>query len=278
MRRSLAASLALLSLVGVAACSRGPAPLAIVANAPGTFDVGEPQRLLVGLVDSETAEFLAKPDLRSSGVLIAPDSSEREVETEFLWTVPERVGIYLIRDTFDQEGTWWVKLRPSGLTESMQASFVVGSNDPMPGVGDPAVAVATRTTADFDLAEISSDPDPDPAFYDLSLDEALANGKPTVVVFASPAFCTSQTCGPMLDQVEAVAPRHPGVNFLHVEIYENLDANTQSDLRITEAVIAWKLPSEPWVFVMDGDGTVAARFEGALKEGELEEALAALSA
>lgn len=276
MRRSVALFLFATALLG--ACSRGPAPLAVVANAPGTFDVGEPQRLLVGLVDSETAAFLASPDLETSGVLVAPDSTEREVSTEFLWTVPDRVGIYLIRDTFDQEGTWWVKLRPQGMTESMQASFIVGSEDPMPGIGDPAVSIETRTTAEHQLSEISSDPDPDPSFYELSLDQALTNGRPTVVVFASPAFCTSQTCGPMLDQVEAVADQHPDANYLHVEIYENLDAETFEDLRISEAVSAWGLPSEPWVFVMDGQGRVSSRFEGALGEGEIEEALAAVGA
>lgn len=277
MRRFLPIS-ALLIVALASACSDGPAPLAIVANAPGTFDVGEPQRLLVGLVESETAEFLARPDLEATGLLIAPDGTEREAGADFVWTIPEEKGIYLINQTFDQEGTWWVKLRATGLAESMQASFVVGHDDPMPGVGDPAVAVPTRTSADHSLEEISSDPDPDPSFYELSLDEALANGQPTVVVFATPAFCTSQTCGPMLDQVEEVAPLHPDVNFVHVEIYNNLDAPTAEDLQVSDAVVAWGLPSEPWVFVVDRQGMVAARFEGALGEGELEEALATVEA
>ena len=262
----------------MAACSGGVAPLTVVANAPGTFNIGEPQRVLVGLVDAETAEFLASPDLGTAGVLIAPDMTEREVPTEFLWTVPDRVGIYLIRNTFDQEGTWWIKLRPQGMTESMQASFIVGNDDPMPGIGEPAVSIETRTTAEHELDEISSDPDPDPTFYEVSLDQALSNGQPTVVVFASPAFCTSQTCGPMLDQVEAVASKHPGANYLHIEIYENLDAETPEELEISDAVTAWGLPSEPWVFVMDSDGNVSSRFEGALGDGEIEEALAAVGA
>ena len=58
----------------------------------------------------------------------------------------------------------------------------------------------------------------------------------------------------------------------------HLDAETFEDLRISEAVSAWGLPSEPWVFVMDGQGRVSSRFEGALGEGEIEEALAAVGA
>ncbi|HJQ95634.1 MAG TPA: thioredoxin family protein [Acidimicrobiia bacterium] len=277
MRRLLPASVLVMAAL-TSACSSGPAPLTVVANAPGTFDVGEPQRLLVGIVDAETGGFLASPELEANAVLVAPDMTERQVPTEFLWTVPDRVGIYLIRDTFDQEGTWWVKLRPQGMTESMQASFIVGNDDPMPGVGEPAISIETRTAAEHPLEEISSDPDPDPSFYELSLDQALTNGQPTVVVFASPAFCTSQTCGPMLDQVEAVASEHPGVNYLHVEIYENLDAETSAELQISDAVLAWGLPSEPWVFVIDRDGRVSSRFEGALGDGEIEGALAAVGA
>jgi hypothetical protein len=82
----------------------------------------------------------------------------------------------------------------------------------------------------------------------------------------------------MLDQVEAVASEHPGVNYLHVEIYENLDAASPADLQVSEAVTAWGLPSEPWVFVIDRDGRVSSRFEGALGNGEIEEALAAVGA
>jgi hypothetical protein len=249
-----------------------------VANAPGTFAVGEPQRLLVGLVDDESGEFLAAPDLPVTAVLTAPDESETELNAEFMWTVPDAVGLYLVRTTVDQEGTWWVRLQPDGFGPTPPAAFTVSSNDPVPGLGDPAPAVATRTLADHSLEEISSDDDPDPRFYQTSLDAALGTGKPTVVVFATPAFCVSQTCGPMLDQVKALAPAHPDTNFLHVEIYENLDAASTDDLEIVPAVTAWGLPSEPWVFVVDPDGVVAARFEGAMLPGELEAALAGVGA
>ena len=260
-------------------CSQGPAPLAVVANAPGTFDAGEPQRLMVALVEVETSSFLASPDLDAEAILTTPGGEVLQMVTEFVWTVPNEVGIYLVRATFDEPGTWWVKLKASGLAESMRASFIVGDDtDPMPGIGDEAIAAETRTSADHELEEISTDPDPDPAFYTTSIDEAISNGQPTVIVFATPAFCVSQTCGPMLDQVKAVAADRPGTNFLHVEIYENAHTATTDDLQIDPAVSAWGLPSEPWVFVVDADGVVRARFEGTLAEGELEEALASVGA
>lgn len=270
----------LLLLIATAAlsCSSGPAPLAVVANAPGTFDVGQPQRLMVALVEADTSEFLAEPGLVAEAILVAPDGQELSVGTDFVWTVPDEVGIYLIRATFDQAGTWWVKLKARGLAESMQSSFIVSEGtDPMPGIGDPAISVETRTTSDHALEEISTDADPEPSFYATSLDQALSNGQPTVIVFATPAFCVSQTCGPMLDQVKAVASDHPNANFVHVEIYKNTNASSTEDLVVDPAVTAWGLPSEPWVFVVDGGGIVTARFEGTMAEGELVAALAAIA-
>lgn len=274
--RWLSAVLVLIPVL--AACTRAEENLAVVANAPGTFAVGEAQRLMVGLVDSETADFLASPELPATAILTSPDERQIEAPAEFMWTIPDAIGLYVVRATFDEEGTWWVRLRPEGMGPTQQAAFTVSATDPVPGVGDPAPAVPTSTLADHPLEEISSDDEPDPAFYELSLDVALANRRPTVVVFATPAFCVSQTCGPMLDQVKAVAPAHPAANFLHVEIYENLDATSAEELNIVPAVTAWGLPSEPWVFVIDSQGNVAARFEGAMLTSELEAALAAVGA
>jgi hypothetical protein len=66
------------------------------------------------------------------------------------------------------------------------------------------------------------------------------------------------------------------MNFVHVEIYENLDATTPEELRVVEAVDAWRLPSEPWVFVVDDAGLIAVRFEGAVDPDELRAVLEAL--
>jgi hypothetical protein len=154
--------------------------------------------------------------------------------------------------------------------------FVVTDDILVPEVGDAAPRVATRTTNEYPLEELTSDPDPEPSFYALSLDEALDNGKPTVVVFATPAFCTSQTCGPMLDQVQALSSDHPDVNFLHIEIYENLEAETFGELRTVAAVTEWGLPSEPWVFFVDSAGTVTARLEGSASGTEINAAISSM--
>jgi hypothetical protein len=86
----------------------------------------------------------------------------------------------------------------------------------------------------------------------------------------------SATCGPVLDIAKEVAANFPQVDFLHIEIYENLDAAGFDELVPVEAVEAWALPSEPWVFVTDAAGVVTARFEGVVSVDELVAALTAL--
>jgi hypothetical protein len=267
-----------LSALAIAACSRPVPDLAIVANATGSLGTTVDQRLLVALVDPDTQAFLASPDLPVSVELAGPDGEEISLPGTFLWTVPDARGLYLVNAEFPASGQWYVTLEPEGRDASLATPFQVVDDPVVPEVGEQAPASATRTAADHDLAEISSDPTPDPAFYELSLDQAVANGKPTVVVFATPGLCTSRTCGPMLDQVKSARTGHPDANYVHVEIYEDLTVADQSQLQVVEAVRAWGLPNEPWTFVVDGDGKVAARFEGAMSPEELEQALTGVGA
>ena len=254
-------------------CGQSEENLAIVASSPGTIGTATEQRVLMGLVNLETGDSLATPDLDVTATFTGPGEQVVQVPTEFLWTIEDVRGLYVARVTLDSPGTWSVQLQPAGMGSTPATPFAVVDDVVVPEVGEAAPAVATSTSADHALEEISTDPNPDPAFYALSLDDALANGRPTAVIFATPAFCQSQTCGPLLDQVQTLSGDHPGVNFLHIEIYENLDATSFDELRTVPAVTEWRLPSEPWVFFMDKDGVVTARLEGAASEDEIHAAL-----
>ncbi|HUP16391.1 MAG TPA: thioredoxin family protein [Acidimicrobiia bacterium] len=248
----------------------------VVANAD--LAVGS-QRLLVGLVNAN-GDWLPTPDLPVEFDLYAPETLESSftVEGFFIWTVPEVRGFYRAQVTFDRSGRWQIAAHSPGGPSTTVVPFDVAQEERAPTTGDRAPVVRTPTAGEVvDLSEITTDPEPDPRFYELSLDAALASGQPTVVVFATPGFCESATCGPILDNVKQVAPEFPEVNFVHVEIYENLDATTREELRVVGAVDAWQLPSEPWVFVVDATGTIAARFEGAVDPAELRAALEELS-
>jgi hypothetical protein len=109
-------------------------------------------------------------------------------------------------------------------------------------------------------------------FYEMTVAEAVESG-PSVLVFATPAWCTSQSCGPMLDQVQEMAPDYPDLNYVHVEVYENIHVTNREDLVLVPAVEEWGLPSEPWLYVTDDRGTVTAAFEGAVSDEELRAVL-----
>jgi len=248
----------------------------VVANAD--LAVGS-QRLLVALVTPE-GDSLAASDFPVEFDLYSPEATQPSftVTGNFMWTVPEVRGLYRAEVTFDRAGRWQIAAHSPGDPSGSHIPFDVAEEGRTPEVGEPAPSVGTRTAQEVaTLSEISTDPDPDPRFYELSLDAAVSSGRPTVVVFSTPGFCVSATCGPMLDNVKLVAADFPRVNFVHVEIYENLDAATRQELNVVEAVEAWRLVSEPWVFVVDSTGSIAARFEGAVDPDELRAALDELS-
>ena len=137
---------------------------------------------------------------------------------------------------------------------------------------------------DGDLARISTDAAPDPAFYEVSVRDALAAHDPFVLVFATPKFCASAQCGPTLERVKAVAAGVPDVTFINVEPYvmefvdgslrPKLDTSVDPPVLIpAQPTVDWGLLSEPWVFVVDGDGIVTASFEGVIADSELVAAI-----
>ena len=240
----------------------------IVANAD--LATGS-QRLLVGLVTADATSY-ASPDRPVEIDLYAPGANlpTETVTGTFTWTVPDVRGLYTAGVEFGVPGEWRISVRAGDAPATTLIPFNVAAAGRTPAVGDQAPAVPTLTSPPAEIEMITSDPDPDPRFYELSLDEAVASGHPTVVVFATPAWCETATCGPMLQTVKDIAAAYPTVNFVHVEIYEDPNGVTDpAGLRIVEAVEAWKLPSEPWVFVVAADGLVAAKFEGTLREDEL---------
>jgi hypothetical protein len=123
------------------------------------------------------------------------------------------------------------------------------------------------------------------AFYETSVADAIAAKDAFVVVFATPKFCQSAQCGPTLDRVKPIAAAHPGVAFINVEPYRLeytegrlqpvLDANGQ--LQSVPSVNEWGILSEPWIFVVDGDGTVRGSYEGLATDAELQAAFEAIS-
>ena len=278
MSRRVAGLLALV-VVALAACggrAAGPFPDdAVLVAANADLAVG-PSRLLLGVATPD-GRRLGGPDVPVDVVVVPPGDSDarQRVEATFLPIVPDVVGIYRALVDFDLPGIWTVELLPRSGGSPLTTVVEVKERPFTVPVGAPAPATPTATIDDRPLEALTTDPEPDPRLYERSLAEAVGNGRPTVVVFATPAFCTTAACGPMLRQVKAEIDDHPDVDFVHVEVYEGFDEPgfVPDAGHLAPAVVDWGLPSEPWVFVVAADGTVAARLEGTLGPGELAEIL-----
>jgi hypothetical protein len=125
-----------------------------------------------------------------------------------------------------------------------------------------------------DISEIDSSSPPRTAMHELTIAEAIDSGRPTVVAFATPAFCQSRVCGPFMDTVVDPLFQRYGdrVNFVHVEPYV-LGKARQGQLVPIPAAEEWGLQTEPWLFIIDRQGRVAAKLEAIVALDEVEPVL-----
>ncbi len=166
-----------------------------------------------------------------------------------------------------------VNVQWHGSTAVERVAFKVAADSAAVTPGEKAPPIRTPTAAGVggDLSLLTSATTPDPAFYRLSLDEAIANGKPTVLLFATPAFCQSRLCGPSYEVVEQVQKDFGDrANFIHVEVYAGLPNPAAMNWQVAPAMQAFGLSSEPWVFFIDRIGTVIYRIEGLMTVEEIE--------
>jgi hypothetical protein len=144
-----------------------------------------------------------------------------------------------------------------------------------PDVGDKAISVHTPTITSVggDAAKISTRvPPADPMLKD-DLAEVLGK-KPVVLVFATPQLCQSRICGPVVDvAMQVQSDFGDKAVFIQQEIY----ANNRINDGYTSQVSAYRLPTEPWIFVIDRTGKITSRFEGAVSVSELARAVAAVT-
>ena len=192
-------------------------------------------RLIFALVDRNNVPVNA--DTAKVAPMFTPPGgagpqAKEAITAHFLSWPPEGSGrgVFVAEIEFDvageatrqNPGLWELRVSATDATgAAVEATTAVRVREhpATPAIGSPAPRSDTPTFDQVDdLAEISSDPTPDPGFYQLSVADALDVGKPLVVVFSTPAFCVSATCGPQLEVLESLKERYKGrVNFIHVE-------------------------------------------------------------
>jgi hypothetical protein len=304
---SSAGSSAPSATTGSAACTAAPAPPAnqegwssaaaapsvfpVLVNAGGSVTCGS-NRLLFTFLDAQNNP-VTKPDRTLSVAFYnLGRSGANPTQTDtgtFVWGIDNERGFFIVNASFAEAGTWGAALTTavgSGAPETIKMTFDVSTSSPVVQVGAKAPA-SDNPTADSvggDLAKISTDPNPDPAFYKTSVKDALAAHQPFVLIFATPKFCVTAQCGPTLDRVKPLAAQFPTVDFIHVEPYQLVYRNgglqpvldAQQNLQPIQAVDDWGILSEPWVFVVDRTGIVTASYQGIVSVDELTAALNAV--
>jgi hypothetical protein len=254
-----------------------------VAVIPGTAN-HEPGdvRFSFLVVDAENA-VVALPTARVwvSRALEAPPFLETEAKLERIG-IPggdeaDATHIYVATLPLKRPGKYWLLAEPEGGATTVQAlgNVVVTGEDDPPDVGDPAIASDTPTLSSTggDVSALTTRTPPDESLLRHSVAESLAAKTPFVVTFSTPKFCASRVCGPVVDVVEEVSRRFEdeNVRFIHVEVYEDNDPANPFNRWMRE----WKLPTEPWTFLVGADGRIKARYEGTVSVRELEEAVRA---
>ena len=287
---------ALLLAAALAACTSGPESVPYSGLiAASEFVVGE-NRFPFGLVSRE-GEFLEGADVTVRFYSLREDDPLLLTEEPAVWRTVEGVtphlhddgsthqhldlqGVYVVDSVMiPHEGIWGaefvVRGEYAGGISLEGAAFQVAATATVPAVGDRVPATANLTIHDVDsFAELSTRSVEDD-MHNVSVASALEIGEPFVVFFASPQFCVSAMCGPVTDTMDqAQREAGPGVEFIHIEPWDLSAAREEGRLVPAPVMLEWRLPTEPWTFVVDADGRVAMRFEGLVT---VEEVLAALA-
>jgi hypothetical protein len=256
------------------------APGEDVAIVPGSEDFAPGRVRLSFLVVDGRGKVITRPSARIwlSHALQQAPFAETTARAETIGVTgsdpADASEIFVAHLDLPEPGKYWVLAEPVG-GRKIQAigNVLVHEKTRAPAVGDRAIASRTPTlrSAGGDLKALTTQSPPDREMLRYSIAESLAAHIPFVVTFATPAFCTSRTCGPVVDVVDAVRKRYEqrGIRFIHVEIFRDNDP-TKGPNRWYEE---WHLPSEPFTFVVGADGRIKDRFEGTVSVRELSEAV-----
>jgi hypothetical protein len=177
-------------------------------------------------------------------------------------------GVYVARIDVDKAGDWNVLVvgKPGGATTDVWGGAAYPAVDHVqgPGPGAKAIAVATPTVDNHRGVNPYCTATPPCSMHAVSLDVALANGRPTVFVIGTPRFCQSRVCGPVVDIIQGVSTDFADrVNFIHAEVYkDDRDAPSNPVTGLSPTAKAWSLEEEPVTYWIKPDNTITERIVG----------------
>lgn len=223
----------------------------------------QPQRLAFA-VFRQNGDFAAGPPVTvamrgpSDTAYAAPVAATLHTEG-----LPKRRGVYVTQPVLHEPGIWRARLAIGGTPVTVPFEVTATPLVVTPGGQAPRAASPT-TTDQLGVSPICTE-SPMCPLHTVSLDRAIGTGRPVAVMFATPARCQTQYCGPVLTELLGVTgPYQDAVDLVHVEIYKDATSD-----QLVPTVDAWGLPGEPWLFGIDGSGTVVGRLDGAFGTDEV---------
>lgn len=279
-----------------------------VAVASFDLAVGDDRRLLAGVFTPERqllvggeVEFalvhLGEADATSGSVDaryqatfvpvpgLTPAQYDPNTDTPQLST-DTGTGVYRAHVNLPDPGFWGLRVRATfsdGSVAEGQQRFMVHETAEVLQVGDAMPRIENFTVADVAAGRIrpvavdsraqnDTDPIPDTHLHDTRIVDLIDAGRAIAVVVATPVYCVSRFCGPLVEVISELADEFPEVGFVHLEVWEDFDAR-QLNAAAAALIQTETGGNEPWVFVADRDGTVVARWDNVLDESEFRRAL-----
>jgi hypothetical protein len=247
-----------------------------IGLASSVFTSGEdPNRLAFGMIDADgqflygpTAIYVARrPDARARGPYAAPADvlvTEPRYRSRQAATEGDPFSaVYAAQVPFSRPGRWSVlavtQAGDGRVAAATEVQVVRPAADRVPSVGERAPRVQTDTLATVGgRKEILDTREPPSDMHARSFADVVGE-RPVALLFATPQLCQSRVCGPVTDVALQLKRRYgERMEFIHQEVYED----NQPGNGVREPLRRFRLPTEPWLFVVDRDGRITARLEG----------------
>jgi hypothetical protein len=241
---------------------------------PSALVPGKPQRLTFGVADNDGV-ILAKPPAATIDFSVAFDgkSVARVTASSHQTDLPR--PYYPLEFTPAAPGVYTIVATVNGTP--LQAHVQIPATTTVIGAGQPMIPADTPTVANPRGVQLLCTRDPVCPLHDVTLREALTGGTPVAFLVATPKFCQTAICGPVLDVLLSQKDRFPQIKMLHAEVYASEADAQPGRQKLTDVVNAYGLTFEPVLYLARADGTIVQRLDTIFDGVELHDALAQLA-
>jgi hypothetical protein len=216
-------------------------------------------------------------ELTVTGRVVAHDhvAGEGDIEHEHA----NLLRYYALRTVFPEAGVYDIEVDFGRSTATLPVQIFPAEDNDLPGVGDQFPALTTPTLTDSLGVDPLCSRNPVCDLHTLSAEDVLGT-KPMAVLFATPAFCATAYCGPVLDVLLEEMGSFPNIAFIHVEVYSNpreVNGNyNDPNIKVAPPLVEIGLEFEPSLYLVNKRGEIVDRIDNVYDATELRAALAVL--